>query len=255
MADLTIATLNCKQAVAPRQKMADLWAWMGDGLGADIVVFTEAKIPANGVPAGWSAQWLEGGVGHRRRWGTVVAARGFEVVPTRFARKMTADPSSRPNPATTFTVDVRDGREVALRVTGHYGLMDRGEMNGHMALDLLKNELMDVIDEHGDDNLVVAGDFNLWPMFVLDEMEEFELPDVTDLRTSFPELDDPMGGSRIWTHKNGPLKANGVIQELDYIFISPLFEDGVTDVTGGVDDHPESWEMSDHAPVTVTFGR
>ena len=39
------------------------------------------KGPKDGVPSGWTAQWKEGGIGHRRRWGTILAGRGVELRP------------------------------------------------------------------------------------------------------------------------------------------------------------------------------
>ncbi len=248
---LKIATWNTKQGVAPRRKEPELWNWIQGTIDPDVIVLTEAKVPKSGFPKGWSGVWVPGGVGKGRPWGTVIAGQNIELVKTNFKRRKTKSETNRPNPATTFCVDVRIGGEVLCQVMGHYGLMLDG-MNGRDALGLLHRELDDVISEHGDKKLIVAGDFNLWPDDVIGGFKEIGLTNVTDLRSSFPNLRSPESGSRIWTHKNGPKASDGMRQELDFIFISKDLKKKFVSTKGGVDDFPDAWEMSDHAPVTVT---
>ena len=248
---LKIATWNTKQGVAPRQKEPGLWKWIQETIDPDLVVLTEAKAPKAGFPQGWSGIWVPGGVGNRRPWGTVIAGRNLELVKTEFKRRKTKSEANRPNPATTFCVDVRLDGEVFCRVMGHYGLM-LDNMDGLDALRLLHHELDDVISEHGDKKLLVAGDFNIWPDYVVGGFEDIGLTSVTDLRDSFPKLRSPESGSRIWTHKNGPKASDGMRQELDFIFISKDLKKKFVSTKGGVGDYPDAWEMSDHAPVTVT---
>lgn len=69
----------------------------------------------------------------------------------------------------------------------------------------------------------------------------------------FPPLKDPIEGTRIWTHKNGAKHTDGARQELDFIFISEDLRRNVIEISGGVHDFPDAWEMSDHAPVVVTL--
>jgi len=249
---LKIATWNTKQGVAPRQKEPELWEWIQGTINPDVIVLTEAKVPKAGFPQGWSGVWVPGGVGNRRPWGTVIAARSLELVKTVFKRRKTKSESNRPHPATSFCVEVMDSGELICRVMGHYGLM-LDNMNGHDALELLHRELDDVISEHGDKKLVVAGDFNLWPNDVVRGFKDIGLTSVTDLRSSFPKLRSPESGSRIWTHKNGPKASDGMRQELDFIFISQDLRKSFVSTKGGVGDYPDAWEMSDHAPVTVTL--
>ena len=246
-----IATWNTKQGVAPRQKEPELWRWIQETIAPDVIVLTEAKAPRAGFPQGWSGIGVTGGVGNRRPWGTVIAGKNLELVKTEFKRRKTKSEANRPNPATTFCVDVRLDGEVYCRVMGHYGLM-LDNMDGLDALGLLNLELEDVISEHGDKKLIVAGDFNLWPDSVVGSFEDIGLTSVTDLRYSFPELRNPESGSRIWTHKNGPKASDGMRQELDFIFISKDLNKKFLSTKGGVGDYPDAWEMSDHAPVTVT---
>ena len=67
-----------------------------------------------------------------------------------------------------------------------------------------------------------------------------------------PELKGAVGGSRIWTHKNGN-SPNAARQELDFIFATDELADEVSAVGGGIDDFPDAWDVSDHAPVVVDF--
>jgi len=213
-------------------------------------VLTEAKAPKSGFPSGWNGVWLPGGVGKRRPFGTVIAGNQVALRRTEFRRRKTKSEDKRSNPATTFCVDAIRGGDVVFRIFGHYGLMLES-MNGLDSLAQLNNEIDDVISEYGETKLVVAGDFNLWPDYVTDGFKQRGLTSVTDLRDSFPKLDKPLNGTRIWTHKNGPKQSDGTRQELDFIFMSPDLVDQVDNTKGGVGDFPDAWEMSDHAPIMV----
>ena len=250
MGKFRIATWNTKQGVAPRQKEPELWKWIQETIDPDLIVLTEAKAPKAGFPQGWSGIWVPGGVGKKRPWGTVIAGRNIELVKTDFKRRKTKSEANRPNPSTTFCVDVRLDGEVFCRVMGHYGLM-LDSMDGIDALRLLHREIDDVISEHGDKKLIVAGDFNIWPDYVVDSFRDIGLTSVTDLRKTFPTLRDHQYGSRIWTHKNGAKTSDGMRQELDFMFISKDLKKKFVSTKGGVGDYPDAWEMSDHAPVTV----
>jgi hypothetical protein len=251
--EIRIATWNTKQGVAPRQREHVLWDWIQNTIDPDLIVLTEAKVPKDGFPSGWNGVWVPGGVGRKRPWGTIIAGSNLELVRTDFKRRKSKSEANRPNPATTFCVDVLREGELLLRVLGHYGLM-LDSMDGRAALGLLHRELDDVISEHSDKRLVVAGDFNIWPDYVVGGFESIGMTSVTDLRKSFPNLRNPESGSRIWTHKNGPKESDGMRQELDFIFISKDLKKKLVSTKGGVGDFPDSWDMSDHAPVTVTLG-
>jgi endonuclease/exonuclease/phosphatase family metal-dependent hydrolase len=244
-----IATWNTKQGVAPRQKEPELWRWIQETIEPDLIVLTEAKPPKAGFPKDWRGIWVPGGVGNRRPFGTVIAGKNVEIKNTEFRRRKTKSLENRPNPAATFCVDVHRKGEVLCRVLGHYGLM-LDSMDGRGALRLLYRELDDVIKEHGDKKLIVAGDFNLWPDYLVG-FKDMGLTSVTDLRNSYPKLRSPESGSRIWTHKNGPKASDGMRQELDFIFVSKDIKRNFISTRGGVGDFPDAWDMSDHAPVTV----
>ena len=69
MKTLRIATWNMRAAFPKLKgptKTEEMWKWAHKNLAADIYVFTEAKIPESGIPNGWNAVWVEGGIGGRR---------------------------------------------------------------------------------------------------------------------------------------------------------------------------------------------
>jgi len=252
MVSIRVATWNTKQGVAPRKAAPVLWEWVINTTKADVLVLTEAKVPKDGLPAGWTAIYQPGGVDKRRQYGTIVAARGLSLRRTDFKRRKTRREEDRPHPATTFAVDVSLDGELAIRIIAAYGLL-AGTGNGLRELRVISNEVRDVIRHHGNEEIVLAGDFNLWPDRVVPTVEDLGLVDVTGSRTSLPDLETPSGGSRIWTHKNGPKYSRGARQELDYIFVASHLARGMRDISGGVHDFPDSWEMSDHSPVAVTL--
>jgi exonuclease III len=250
MPSFRIATWNTKQGVAPRQKTPVLWEWISRNTEAQLLVLTEARIPKEGVPDGWQLVYTPGGIGDKRKYGTVIAARdGVEV--QRAGYKRSDSSLVYPHPATTFAVEVFINGQIEFVVMGAYGLL-YDTMNGYAELEGIVNEYADLLDEYGTERIIVAGDFNLWPDHLLEFTEKMLLTDVTSQRKKFPKLREPVGGSRIWTHKNGAKHTDGARQELDFIFVSEDLKDGLKDIKGGVDDFPDSWEMSDHAPVVVT---
>ena len=124
--------------------------------------------------------------------------------------------------------------------------------NGWDAALGIVNECLDLLDS-GNDRVILAGDFNLWPEHIVPVAENnLELVDIMGLVEGLPELKGAVGGSRIWTHKNGN-SPNAARQELDFIFATNELADEVVSVAGGIDDFPDAWEVSDHAPVTVDF--
>jgi len=245
-----IATWNTKQGVAPRQKAPVLWEWITRAAEPDVVVLTEARITKEGVPEGWQAIYTPGGLGKRRNYGTIIAARGIELRRTDFRR--TQPDVNYPHPATTFAVEVVAQGKLQLVVLGAYGMLS-DEGNGYEELERIIEEYSDLVAEYGRNRIVVAGDFNLWPSDVLPVMLELGLVDVTSQRDEFPKLRAPRGDSRIWTHKNGAKDTDGARQELDFIFVSSDLREGLSRIKGGVDDFPDVWDMSDHAPVAVSL--
>ena len=249
---MRLATWNMKQAVAPRKPLDDRWRWITSITAADVLVLTEAKVPKLGLPTGWQVAHTPDGIGKRRRWGTVIASNELEIRRSKFKRRQTARIEDRPNSATTFTVDICRESEILFRLVGAYGLLE-GTSNGFRELEFILNECEDVMREFGSERLVVAGDLNLWPEDTIPAFAALGLIDVVSKKRLLPELEEPLGGSRIWTHKNGAKDSNGARQEIDFIFTSNDLIGTVSDVEGGVDDYPDAWNWSDHAPVSVTF--
>lgn len=249
---IRVATWNMKQAVAPKKPLPELWEWMETEIDPDVIVLTEARIPKEGLPVGWTAIWTPGGIGPRRTWGTIVAAREIELKETKFKR----NPKRRkdyvqPHPATLHTADIVIDGDTWATIVGAYGFMPE-ESNGWRALIGITNECIDLLDG-GNERVILAGDFNLWPEHLVPIAEEnLGLVDLMGHVIDLPELKGAVGGSRIWTHKNGN-SPNAARQELDFIFATDELADEVSAVGGGIDDFPDAWDVSDHAPVVVDF--
>ena len=248
---IRVATWNMMQAF-PKKPLPILWDWIESDIDPDVIVLTEARIPKEGLPEGWNAIWTPGGIGPRRTWGTIIAARNLNLRPAEFERNSTKDSNYKsPQPGSVHTVDILVGAKVWATVVGAYGFM-LDSKNGWDALDGIANECIDLIDS-GNDRVILAGDFNLQPSDVLPIVENnMGLVDLMGRVDGLPELVGGVGGSRIWTHKNGN-SPNAARQELDFIFVSEELADEAVSVGGGIDDFPDAWDMSDHAPVVVEF--
>jgi exonuclease III len=264
---MRIATWNLKQAVAPKKPLADLWTWAEERIDPSVIVFTEAKVPKTGVPAGWSAIWDPDGVEHvRNTWGTVIAGRGVELeqvtsVRSRIRRRR-LDYTWR---GAVEVVDVHEAGSLWGTVIGLYAVTrDRhGNKNGNGSFSVprLLQDLEPLIKDRRRNRLVLAGDFNLWPINVKGMAEAYGLVDlVANTASSRPSLKGCSGctlGSQcghMWTHRNG----NGpgaAVQNIDYIYGNEHCLEEVSQVIGGVRDFPDTWDMSDHAPVAADFGR
>ena len=256
METLRIATWNMRAAFPKLKgptKTEEMWKWAHANLAADIYVFTEAKIPETGKPNGWNAVWVEGGIGGRRPWGTIVASPTLELQRSEFASNPDNDPEHEyPVPATTECVDVVINGEVWGTVVGAYGFLSDGK-SGDEALFGIACQIMDALLAH-ELPLIVAGDFNLHPRDVLELFDVIHMKDVIAIDGSRKERADGIGGTRVWTHKNtdDPNK-NASIQELDFIFATEDLWDELIDVRAGIEDFPDAWTVSDHAPVVAEF--
>jgi hypothetical protein len=81
--------------------------------------------------------------------------------------------------------------------------------NGWDAALGIVNECVDLLDS-GNDRVILAGDFNHWPEHIVPVAEKnLELVDIMGLVKDLPELKGAVGGSRIWTHKNGNKNPGG----------------------------------------------
>ncbi len=208
-----VVTWNMKQAVAPRRALPELWDWLEQRVDPTIAVLTEAKVPASGPPPGWTALWRPEGIGSRRRWGTVIAARaGVEITPVDAVRK-NGPGVDELWPGTVCVADVRIGGELWGTVVGLYGL----------TIDAAGTGLIDLTDVTSAAREPGGG--------------------CADCRQPCTHL---------WTHRNGN-SPNAARQQLDFIFANTRLANELVGVGGGVEEFADAWEVSDHAPLTADF--
>jgi exonuclease III len=262
---MRIATWNMKQ-VAPRRSLDERWRWMEQVVEPDLVVLTEAKVPDGGLPPGWSGLWVDGGIGHRRRWGTIVAARGCELRPVVTTRRRLRDVSVQfEHPAATLACDVMVSGQRWATVVGTYSLTTNasGESCGHggHTTKMLVEQLQVLLGSDRGDRLVVAGDFNLLPRDVASRMKSTGLVDLVELTADTrPPLRGCIncvgrrGCGHVWTHRNGT-SPNAAVQQIDYVFASPALAARVSRVFGGAGAFPDAWNLSDHAPLVAEFSK
>lgn len=260
---MRIATWNMKQAIAPKKPLAELWQWMDDTIDPDVVVLTEAKVPADGVPDGWNAVWKEDGIGPYRRWGTVIAARDDVELRDVTYGVPGADGFSVSHvwPGAVSIVDVVVDGDIVLTVVGLYAItvdLDGNSIgNGMVSVPAILTSLEDLFSSPRGNRLVIAGDFNLFPQ----DMPDFLYDNFIDVVAGTSDLRGPLDGctgcdvapddcGHMWTHKNGN-SPNAAVMNIDYIFASNSFENSVLDVYGGVADFKDAWDVSDHAPVVL----
>lgn len=261
---MRIATWNMKQAVAPKKPLPQLWQWLGERVDPTVAVLTEAKVPADGIPDGWSAEFVMGGIGPKRKWGTIIAARGADLHRITSIRKgLRRLELSLRWPAATLVTDVLVDGERWGTLVGLYGLTvgRNGESCGHggFSVPTILEELEPLLESDRADRLVIAGDFNLWPSDASPCVESWGLVDLID-RTAGqrPPLQGCCGCTlgdecgHLWTHKNGN-SPNAARQQIDFIFASVGLVDELQTVYGGVQHFHDAWEVSDHAPVVAEF--
>lgn len=258
---MRIATLNQKQAIAPKKSPLELWDWTENHLGADIAIFTEAKMPKEGLPDGWKAVWRPDGIGEKRRWGTIVTAKGYDLVDVTNGVSGRGGFSVSHNwPGAVTIVDVMKGDKIVATVVGLYAItMDFEGISigsGEFSVLQILDDLHDLMKSKRRKRLIVAGDFNLQPIRMPETLYR-KMVDVVE--ESFGERElfgctgcthktEPCG--HMWTHKNGN-SPGAKVQNLDYIFVSKKLRKKIQKVVGGVADFPDAWDMSDHAPVVV----
>ena len=259
---MRIATWNMKQ-VAPRKPIEERWRWIEESINPDVIVLTEATIPKSGLPDGWTAIWTEGGVGPNRRWGTIIAARNVEILPVDGVRHLLRwHPVNFSWPAVGQVAEVVVNGTTWGTVIGLYGItMDldgRSVGHGSISVPQLLHEAAPFIKTS--ENVIVAGDFNIWPSHKPRELDRLGLVDLVELTAeSRPALEGCKGCQmgtncgHMWTHRNGN-GPNAAVQNLDYIFSSRGLSENVGSVLGGIRDFPDAWDFSDHAPIVVEIG-
>ena len=262
---MRIATWNLKQAMKPNRSPAELWSWAEKQIDPSVIVFTEAKVPDTGVPDGWSAVWNPDGVAHDRKiWGTVIAGRGVELdkvthVRTGFRRR-TITPMFR---GAVEVVDVYESNSFWGTVIGLYAvnrdLRGNKHGNGQYSLTRSLEELDPLIRDRRRGRLILAGDLNLLPIDVQGMVEPYGF---TDLVAATAHARPALAGCKrcnlgkecghMWTHRNGN-SPGASVQNIDYMYGNEIALSEVLEVSGGIRDFPDAWEMSDHAPVVADF--
>ena len=268
---MRVATWNMKQAVAPKKPLPELWDWLTTEVAPDVAVLTEAKVPNETPPPGWDAIWVPGGIGPRRRWGTVVAGRGVKLAEVkqlktgRIFRRSATELAPR-WPAAAIVADVMVKSERWATIVGIYGLtVDANWVSlgdGSHSIPALMDDLAPLFRSDRRDRIILAGDFNLLPNYVQSIMRWQDLIDLTtytaDDRGPLPGCsgcDAPTGDEcgHFWTHRNGN-SPNAAVQQIDFIYATPELADELKSLRGGVADFPDAWDVSDHAPLVAEFG-
>jgi exonuclease III len=259
-----VSTWNMKQAVAPKKPLAELWQWAEEAIAADVLVLTEAKIPKDGLPSGWTAIWTPGGIGERRRWGTVIAGRGVELVNVSSVEVRGRHIGiEAPWPSTLEIADVIIKGERWATVVGMYGLtVDAGGAScghGRYSMPKLLDAMSPVLSSSRADRVVVAGDFNLWPRDLPHRLGQMGLVDLVEFTGNerspldrCANCDGNPGCAHLWTHKNGN-SPNAAVQQIDFILATKELCGELDKVSGGSADFPDAWDVSDHAPVVADF--
>jgi exonuclease III len=241
---MRIATWNLNTWINRKNGIdnSTLWNWADDNLAADLVIFTEAATPPPpSVRAqGWNVVHRPGGFPNRSSWGTLIAGRNLRVEHlTHVGKKKYELDTKFPGSLTAADVWVDD--EYFACVVGMY-LPYRKNANkdfiGHPAADLvdLKKDFKNLLD-HCDGRIIVAGDLNdihyrqiPKPLNRLGLVDPFKNYDHATFRKD-------------WDHEG--------IFLMDYIYLASELADRITVFSGGIDDFPDSLNVSDHAPLLL----
>lgn len=257
-----VATWNMKQAVAPRQPLKALWQWLETEVNPTVAVLTEAKVPADGPPPGWRALWRAGGIGSRRRWGTVIAGSGdVELRPVAVVEPEGIEVDHL-WPGTVQAAELHVGGAHWGIVIGLYGLTvdASGTSVGHgrHTTRALLDHLQPLLEREDGGRVVVAGDFNFLPSDLRRiDVASYGLVDLTELTASDREavatcVDCTQPCRHLWTHRNGT-SPNAARQQVDFVLANHRLASETVRVFGGIEAFPDAWTMSDHAPLGVDF--
>jgi exonuclease III len=241
---MRIATWNLNTWINRKNGIdnSTLWNWADDNLAADLVIFTEAATPP--PPAvraqGWNVVHRPGGFPNRSSWGTLIAGRNLRVEHlTHVGKKKYELDTKFPGSLTAADVWVDD--EYFACVVGMY-LPYRKDANkdfiGHPTSDLaeLKDDFKNLLG-HCDGRLIVAGDLNdihyrqiPKPLNKLGLVDPFKNYDHVTFRQDWDQ--------------------EGIFL-MDYIYVASELADCITSFSGGIDDFPDSLNVSDHAPLLI----
>jgi exonuclease III len=240
---MRIATWNLNTWINRKNGIdnSTLWNWADDNLAADLVIFTEAATPPPPVvrARGWNVVHRPGGFPNRSSWGTLIAGRNLRVEHlTHVGKKKYELDTKFPGSLTAADVWVDD--EYFACVVGIY-LPYRKDANkdfiGHPTLDLIeiKKDFKNIFT-HCDGQLIVAGDLNDMHSCIPEPLGKLGLVDPFEDYEHVTFRQD-------WDHDG--------TYRMDYIYLSPELADRITAFSGGIDDFPDSLNVSDHAPLLL----
>ena len=255
--NLRVVTWNM-QSVFPVRSHGK-WGFLEERVRPDVAVIAEAKPDPK---SNLLQTYQEGGLGPRRRWGTVVAAkprfRTGEVQQVEYDN-MTYDLYNTA-PGSVVVCDVFDGGERLLTIAGVYAMTvnDDGDKVGHGGFTTMSivEDLVPLFDARQDRRIVIAGDLNLWPNDAVPMVELLPVVDLVEMTASArPESPGCVCESskpchHIWTHNNS---FKGKFQQIDFMFATDDLADRLSSIVGGPEAFPDIWEWSDHAPLVAEF--
>jgi len=240
---MRIATWNLNTWINRKNGIdnSTLWNWADDNLAADLVIFTEAATPP--PPAvraqGWNVVHRLGGFPNRSNWGTLIAGRNLRVEHlTHVGKKKYELDTKFPGSLTAADVWVND--EYFACVVGMYLPYRKDaykDFIGHPTLDLIeiKKDFKNIFT-HCDGQLIVAGDLNDMHSCIPEPLGKLGLVDPFEDYEHVTFRQD-------WDHDG--------TYRMDYIYLSPELADRITAFSGGIDDFPDSLNVSDHAPLLI----
>jgi exonuclease III len=168
-------------------------------------------------------------------------------------------------PAAALATDVIVGGKRWATVVGLYGLLTDLDGNscgdGVFMTQALLHDLSPLFSSDRRDRIIVAGDFNLHPRNMRSLFSQLGLMDLTSMtRSERQPLEgctgcdspSPEECGHLWTHKNGSSE-NATRQQIDFILATVELARELDQLTGGISDYPDAWEVSDHAPVVADF--
>ena len=260
---MRIVTWNLNTPFTKAESRIEQWKWIDNRLAADIAVLTEAEIPNSGLPDGWNAIYKQGGIGDTRRWGTIIASREGIVLRdiTNGAEGKDGFALTHSRPGTVVVADILKKNKIAATLVGVYATTTdaNGKKvgNGFSSLTEILEDLQPLFNSKRSKRLILAGDLNLLPSNVPDELYIRFCDAVLETEKTRWEAgyccdcaSDQMCG-HMWTHWNRSVPNR--IQNLDYVFLSKKLFIRLGSVTGGRRDFPDAELLSDHAPVVADF--
>ena len=251
------ATWNM-QAVMPVRSDGK-WGYLHDVVRPDVAVLTEAK-PEE---AGYRLFYREGGLGNRRRWGTIVATAPTvdATEATTVRRGLRAHSLIGTWPGSVVVADLVTPAGTGLTLVGVYAVTTDDQQqsvgHGYYTSRSIVNELAPLFEDPTRPNILLAGDLNLLPPDARYVMASLPLVDLVE-RTggSRPPnedcaCEDPKPTAHIWTHRNKGRHPKE--QQVDYLYATESLAERLTRLEGGPADFPDIWEWSDHAPLVAEF--